>query len=299
MKKLVFLLFLLFSTVCHAKLDVVFAIDNNYPPYTMLMIDSIMKNNISKQDYTFWVLETGITPENKKKMADYVQSIGQEIKFITIDSNYIEDWRKLYSTPAQTDLSITHITPIAMARILIPKLLPQDLDKALYLDSDMLVAEDLKNLYDEDLGDYFVGMVEDNLCQRKGYMNAGVILFNLPKWRENDMTKKMLFYLNRHTEEFSCNQGPYWIVRGCYLYKDQDLIHIVLKNKTKELDARWNNQDIKDEKVDISTQKGIYHFIGGGERKPWNSQKSDPQKLWLHYWKEAPFHSEYKIKENQ
>ena len=293
MKKLIFLLFFLFSTVCHAaNLNVVFAIDNNYPPYTMLMIYSIMKNNVSNQNYTFWILEADISPENKEKMTNYVQSIGQEIKFIAVDSKYIENWRKLYSTPEETDLSITHITPISMARILIPELLPQDLDKALYLDSDMLVTEDLKNLYDEDLGNFYAGMVKDESWNIDGYMNAGLILFNLPKWRENRTSRRMISYLNRHMEEFSCNQQPFWWKKGCYLYKDQDLMNLFLKNRVKVLDQRWNNEDIENEEVDLNTTKGIHHFIGGAINKPWNSQRSDPRKLWLHYWKEAPFYSE-------
>ena len=145
MKKLIFAIILLFSSVCHAKLDVVFAIDNNYPLYAMLMINSIIKNNKSNQEYTFWILEADITDENKTKMTDYVKSINQEINFITVDPKYIKKW----------DVYSDHVTPIAMARTIVPELLPQDIDKALYLDCDMLVAEDLKTLFDIDLGDYY------------------------------------------------------------------------------------------------------------------------------------------------
>lgn len=286
MKKLLFAIIFLFSTVCHAKIDVVFAIDNNYPIYAMLMINSIMKNNVSNSDYTFWVLETGVTDENKTKMTDYVKSVGQEIKFITVPSKYIEEWQKLYKK---------HITPIAMSRILIPELLPQEIEKALYLDCDMLVAEDLKTLFDEDLGDKYVGMVQDQLWHREKYMNAGVMLFNMPLWRINEMSQKMMIYLKQHEKEFSCaGKYPFWITPGCYVYQDQDLIHLFLRNKTKELDPKWNNEDIKNEDVNMENQRGIYHYIGGGERKPWNSQVSAPQRLYMLYWRQSPLAPEIK-----
>ena len=290
MKKLIFLIILLFSTVCHAKMDVVFAIDNNYPLYTMLMINSIMKNNASKQDYTFWVLETDVTNENKTRMKNYVESVGQKINFITIDPKYIEKWSRLYND---------HITPIAMSRILIPELLPKDIDKALYLDSDMLVAEDIKTLFDEDLEDYYVGMVPDKLYRRfqyadeEGfkYMNAGVILFNLPKWRAENLSEKMLDYVDANAEKFACSRGPFWQKKDCYFYKDQDLIYFFLRKKTKEISGRWNNQILRKAQK-INEPMGIYHYIGKPHRKPWNSQETPAQKLYRQYWAESPFASE-------
>lgn len=283
MKKLIFAIILLFSSVCHAKLDVVFAIDNNYPLYTMLVINSIIKNNKSGQEYTFWVLETGITDENKTKMKDYAESIKQEINFITVDTKYIEKWSKLYDD---------YVTPIAMSRILIPDLLPQNIEKALYLDSDILVAEDLKGLFEEDLGDYYAAMVQDKMSEKEKYMNAGVILFNLPRWRVDGLSEKMVDFIDSHKRELKCSEKSFWEKSDCYKFKDQDVIHFFLKDNTKELDRKWNNQVFKNQTVTVKTQKGIYHFIGGLHRKPWNSQRNDPQKLYKRYWEESPFASQ-------
>ena len=82
--RILFLIIFLFPLKSYANINVVFTIDNNYPIYTMLLINSILKNNISNSKYTFWVIEPDITPKNKAKMKKFVEDFGQEINFIDI-----------------------------------------------------------------------------------------------------------------------------------------------------------------------------------------------------------------------
>lgn len=260
------------------RLNVVFNINDKYVYYTKLVINSIIRNNRSKSDYTFWILESDITAVNKADILDYVHSVGQEVVFVTIDQKYIEKWSKMDS----------YWPPIIMARLLIPDLLPQTIKKALYLDADILVAEDLKHLFDEDIKDYYVGMVEDarpeyhQLKEIKNgkYANSGVILFNLEKMRQDNMVQALFRYFDENYIKFSCN------VKGsCYGCKDQDLINIVLHNGIKFMDKKWNNHSAF-ENVDLSNQKGIYHFASI-EKKPWEHQDNSAQKLWLKYKEDA------------
>ena len=251
------------------KLNVVFAIDNNYVYYAKLVINSIMKSNASNSKYAFWFLEANISEENKKDIEKYVKDIGQDIVFLTIGPEYMERWIKMYGKKEKA---------ISMARILIPDLLPKSVKKALYLDTDLLVVEDLKNLFDEDLKDSYVGMAKDKIWE-KGDYNAGVILFNIKKMRDDQMVSRILSFLNDHPDEFSCDLKELWLkTDSCYRYKDQDLLNITLKGYIKTIDQRWNNINPKGK---IKKPNGIYHFAGGKHRKPWNKQDTDAQKLWI------------------
>ena len=78
----------------NTHVDVAFTIDNNYPIFTMILMDSILNN--SKANYTFWVVENNITNKNKEKMRKYVESKHQQIEFINIDTNKIDDGDNLF-----------------------------------------------------------------------------------------------------------------------------------------------------------------------------------------------------------
>ena len=196
MKKtlIIFSFILLFSTSIFAKeqINVAFCIDNNYPLYTMLLINSILLNNKSQSDYTFYVVNNNVSLWNKLRMYSYVKLRGQKIKFININTDDIDNKQNLFSKNETTK----HVSRIGTARILLPNLLPKEMKKILYLDSDMLVTSDLKELYDIPLDDYYAAMTLDiSLCDdnrelidtESNYCNSGMILMNLPLWRENNL----------------------------------------------------------------------------------------------------------------
>ena len=119
------------------------------------------------------------------------------------------------------------------------------------------------------------------------YPNAGVILFNLPKLRQDQMPSKMLKFLydNESRFEHKCIkvvEDTSW----CLWFRDQDLLWLTTRGHVKRLDSRWNDLNPGGEVKDL---KGIVHFAGVKARKPWNTQKSAAQKLWATYAAEAPF----------
>lgn len=115
-----------------------------------------------------------------------------------------------------------------------------DIDKILYLDSDILVCRDLTELFNTDLNDYVLGGVRDmapvndrfhpqgifvkkfaeKYLNNGPYINSGVLLLNLEKMRENENllfeTKIPLFY------------------------PDQDLINAAFAGKIKILPLKYN-----------------------------------------------------------
>ena len=265
------------------RVNVAFTIDNNYPIFTLLAINSILVNNASNSDYTFYIIENNVTARNKKFMRNFVEDKKQKIEFINIDTSIIDNGKYFY-----TFSDGQRITPIGMARIMIPELLPNDVDRVIYIDGDTLITADLKELYNEDLGSKYIGMsknfgnLEYKMYKFSTYCNSGVILMDLNKLREHNISKKMVTYLNVHSKEFIYSGET---DNSVYLYPDQDLINVVLDKNIKLLDQRWNNQTIRRVALSDFNQPGIIHYIG--PNKPWDFPKyyTYGVKMYYQYWK--------------
>ena len=276
MKKLklsiiLFMTFMSFSIKSYANINVAFTIDNNYPSYTLLTINSILMNNKSKSTYTFWVIENDVTEENKAMMKEFVEDNHQKINFINISLDDITKGKELYKNSYAS-----YVTNIGVARILLPKILPQDIDKILYLDSDTLAISDLKELYDMDISDYGAAMAKDhisafNISENKPpYFNSGVILINADYWRENNITQKMITYIQDNEE---------------LQFPDQDAVNKVLRGKIFKLEQKWNNlvNDMGNTLTSIN-DGGILHYFG--ITKPWHitSDRKNAVKIYYEYW---------------
>lgn len=97
-----------------------------------------------------------------------------------------------------------YCTPYTLLRLL-ADLLPGIPDKLLYLDIDIMIAGDIKQLYDIDVSDYEYAAVREKYgCWliRPDYFNAGMLLLNMDMIRETGLLvrarelirrKKMLF----------------------------------------------------------------------------------------------------------
>ncbi len=97
-----------------------------------------------------------------------------------------------------------YCTPYTLLRLL-ADLIPEIPDKLLYLDIDIMIANDIRQLYEIDVTDYEYAAVKEKYgCWliRPDYFNAGMLLFNMKKVRETGLlekarelirTKKMLF----------------------------------------------------------------------------------------------------------
>ena len=260
------------------NINVAFTIDHNYPLYTMLVIDSILKNNVSHSDYTFYVINDNLTYWDKFKMTMFVKSKKQKIKFITVDTNAINKGKN----PYKKTYFCTHVTSIGTARMMIPKLLPDDVKKILYLDSDIIVLQDLKELYDTDLGKYYAAMALDNsylyLTDEEKrdctYGNSGVILMDLDKWRKDNISEKIIDYATSRQLSLP----------------DQDAINKILEGKIKLLNSKWNNQACDGYSFLGIDETAILHYIS--YKKPWvvfESRKNDSYlELYYNYWENSP-----------
>jgi lipopolysaccharide biosynthesis glycosyltransferase len=97
-------------------------------------------------------------------------------------------------------------------RVLLPLLLPDDVDRALYLDSDMVCVGSIASLFELDVDDcpgaaarvYTAEDVarnpenfEDGADYSNGYFQVGALLMNLKWWRDNDAVRNVFSVADR------------------------------------------------------------------------------------------------------
>ncbi len=164
-------------------------------------------------------------------------------------------------------------------RVFLPDLLP-NLDRLLYLDSDMIVVSNLSPLWQTNLAGYAFAAVVNPLypfqlrthhpLHRLGlqnlddYLNSGCLLMDLAQMRS-------LGFATRIKEYAAANPDNSW--------PEQDAISAIFQSKWLKLHPRWNWQstflDLNSDSVPVaasiyreaSANPGIIHFVG--PNKPW------------------------------
>jgi lipopolysaccharide biosynthesis glycosyltransferase len=196
-----------------------------------------------------------------------------------------------------------HFSAANYFRLLLPEVVPAHLHRVLYLDADLLVRADLAPLWEAEMGgapllaarDYSAPVVGApyglpnhaalGLAADTPYLNSGVLLMDLRRWREEEIARRVLEYTRRHAD----------LVR----YADQDGINAVLAGTWGELDPRWNVPVYVGSDALFAAEEGaphgeahraarhrllreayVWHFVGG--RKPWERGCGLPgQPAWL------------------
>lgn len=284
-----FLLFLVLFLPCGATfaketINIAFTIDKNYPVFTLLAINSILKNNHSNSDYHFYIVESNLSKRQMKFMTDYIEKRGQNVSFIDVDTEVLDKGIDMFNTRQW----LGRINSISLARILLGDLLPKDVEKVLYLDGDILVLRDIKELYDTPFDGKVAVMARDNALPYYSfytfeypYFNSGVILMDLNVWRKQQISKNLLAYLNDNMDLFIPKESS----SDYYNYPDQDLINYCLKGKIKEISDMWNYAHMLGEYHEAI---GIVHFLS--QYKPWvyfDRVKYPFYELYYKYWDES------------
>lgn len=184
---------------------------------------------------------------------------------------------------------VLHIPTVSTCiRFIMPNLLVSVTDKLIYLDSDIICLQSLAKLAEFDIDNYIAGVVSDTKDMQQAiskmynidstkYFNAGVLLINTKKWCEENISEKALTLIN---------DG------NIYKFADQDVLNILLENKTLLLPIKFNTKikisiDAHQEK-EIRPYTVILHYIS--QNKPWF--KVYLSKIFEYYFSLSPWKDE-------
>ncbi|MCM1324236.1 MAG: glycosyltransferase family 8 protein [Acetobacter sp.] len=272
--------------------DVVLITDANYMDFTRVAINSAKKTKCPASKYNFHVMTLDVSE------ADVSALKAMEEENVTVsvlpqdevDLFYIRD---------------THVSKTSLLKYYIAKALPE-LDKVLYIDSDVLVLRDLNNVYNTDIEDKYLAVVKDpswffenmhvvelNLDERGFYFNSGVMLMNLKKFREDGLEAKLEDYTNNNFRT----------------YMDQDALNVVVGDDVVLLPFEANAMNFFFEHNDLNIMGQFYdrswqnyeevfapvtilHFASS--KKPLGREVSETeffrmlQRLWYKYYTGLP-----------
>lgn len=217
------------------EIPVFFAIDDLYAPYLSVALHSAIQNASPLRSYRAIVLYKELNEENRARIKR------QETDFFAIDFVPMKNKLEVITDHISNRLRCDYFTLTIYFRLFIPAMFAQ-YDRAIYIDSDIVLKGDLAELFDTDIGDnYIAGCVESSVADvpeltaymanavgvvSAEYINSGVLLMDLKKLRDLSLDTHFLHLLS--TYHFD-SVAP-----------DQDYINAMCKGKIYYLDQRWN-----------------------------------------------------------
>ena len=242
------------------EIPIFFTIDDAYAPFLGVALNSAVKNSSADRKYKAIVLHQDLSEANIKKLKA-LESDNFQIELTPMKANF-EDLDDRMSNRLRCD----YFTLTIYFRLFIPAMFPE-YDKGIYIDSDVVLTDDIAKLFDTDIGDNFIGACNDlsiadipplvayteNAVGVKGkeYINSGVLLMNLKKMRECDFEGHFLNLLN--TYHFDS------------IAPDQDYINAMCNGKIYYLDEVWDAMP-NEAKPPIKDTKIIHYNLFS---KPW------------------------------
>lgn len=246
-----------------ATLSLVLVSDANYAHGLAVTLWSARRHLSRRVTLDARVMDGGLGPGDVAALEGILKRAGGPYRLTIVPAPHLKDLEQGYTTNSLT-----------FARILAPDLFP-DIDRALYLDVDLLVRRDLAQLLDLDLGGALVAAVQDidqptlgtrnwvgenlpieefGLPGDAPYFNSGVFFMDLAAWRAEDFGAKVLKLARSRPAE--------WV------FWDQSPLNLMLHGRWKQLDESWNRQVRIDENRWQPTPLGpsILHFTCA---KPW------------------------------
>lgn len=217
------------------EIPIFFTIDDSYAPFLAVALNSAIKNANINRKYNAIVLYQDLTNENISKLKT-LETENFTITLTPMQANF-----EALDDRMSNRLRCDYFTLTIYFRLFIPAMFPQ-YDKGIYIDSDVVLTDDIAKLFDINIGDNYIGACNDLSIadipplvaytenavgvEKHEYINSGVLLMNLKKLRESDLEGHFLSLLN--TYHFDS------------IAPDQDYINAMCNGKIYYLDESWD-----------------------------------------------------------
>lgn len=243
------------------EIDVALGFDENYAPHAAAVIASVVAYAPGAR-FRFIILHSGVTPEMQARIA----ASAPGMRFV---------WTEVADEDIPPFAKREHFSRATLFRMGLEKLAPQDCRRVLYLDADMTVLADVRELAAVDLEGAPVAAAVDgfvdarqfagrwNLPPGPGYFNAGVLVIDLDKVRAETLFTKAIDFFTRHDAQLTL--------------ADQDALNWACWGRWKRVDVAWNAQrhmaipsliaEIPEDRRLNGRAPKIVHFTG--PEKPW------------------------------
>ena len=251
-------------------INIVLASDNNYAQHVAVVAASVLCN--TEEKIRIHLLSDGVSKDRLELIDNTIRNLGSTLNVYELSEYKCFD--NLFTSG--------HISKAAYFRLDIANILPKDVKKVIYIDVDLLVLQDIGNLYKSDMQSKPLAAVPDygimsskRLMQQKHdviglsknsmYFNSGVVIMDLEQWRKNDYAKQVIELASA----------------GNLSHHDQDALNKVFLGNWQALPLKWNvippvfnlftkillNKNLRKNAITARKEKAIMHFAG--RYKPW------------------------------
>lgn len=272
-----------------SRMNIATALNSKYMRYAYVMLTSLFMNQGGAEIHVY-LLNNDLTSYDRDALTGLGEKFHQNIHFLQIDRDFFPN-----ELPVNSAWTLE-----AYFRLMLLDILPEEVDRLLYLDVDIIVDKSIHDLYFTDFGNSFFCVCRDAGVRfplkdvrnelfrehvKKGftYFNSGVMLWNISDLRKRYNFK---FYMNL------IKQLNYKV-----LAPDQDLLNFAHYNQITLLDEYRYNLFSKMSYyagvtyADVKRETVIVHFAG---QKPWQGDciHYEIERLWWDYAKLTPFYHE-------
>lgn len=235
-----------------------YAINEGYVDYCRVSMLSLMENN-PDMEVCFHILTDNLSEKAVCRLHDLATSHKCSVR--------------IYEIPDQkvNHLDLNGWSKIAWYRLFLPELVDSNVSRLLYLDTDIIIAGSLDELFDTDLEDNSLAGCRDIMSyypalynrigydMKYGYICSGVLLMNLDYFRNHDLGNEILKFSTEHSERIN--------------FPDQDAINCVCHKTMKLLPLKYGilapfftDQEFmlnhKDEVTEMINDPRIIHYAG-------------------------------------
>lgn len=275
---------------------IVTAADDAFAMPMAVTLYSALANLKGVRAVSLYIIDGGISERNRLKLAQVLNVKHLEVQI---------EWGKPDFVQLDRLIPCEWNTQAAYLRLLIPELLPTRYDRAIYLDSDLVVERDLEQLWEQDIEAYpalavlnfippFIGCKREQdknfplfgLPPDTPYCNTGVMVMNLKRWRQEKIGSRALEFARK----FPLPEG------------DQDALNIIIAGEWGLIDPKWNVQlsgiddygrfydlselEMQQKREELLREPYVLHFTW--RIKPWHLDYTGPARLrFFHYLKHS------------
>lgn len=273
-------------------IPIVFATDENYVPYCGVAVSSLIKHAGHVNTYEITILFDSLSSLSVYRL-EHLSTDHVRVSCRSIHA-YIAGLKVL---------EYNHLTIASAYRLVIPDVLSQ-YDKVLYLDSDIVVNEDVAKLYHMDIGSNLLGAVRGYFKRDKddfiynhitktlgisedSFFNAGILIMNIVGFKEKDVAHRCFKLLTERDDLY---------------FMDQCALNIVCEGSVHYLPGRWNHEWLylfaaNNDRLPTSCEEferckapAIIHY--DGVEKPWDYPEQFLSDFFWSYARDTIFYEE-------
>jgi lipopolysaccharide biosynthesis glycosyltransferase len=233
------------------EISVALCADKNVEVSLHVTLYSLLKS--SQHPVKINLVQKGYQPKDIEKINQTLQSFSGKYQL-----NIIEfDESTLFGR-----FKGLHGSQFNFAKLILANVLSDD--RIIYLDSDLSIAKDLSELFSTNLNGSVIGAastetIGDSLRstfyqsigmkQTAKYFNSGVMLMDLKRWRELDITSQCLSFANKYVDRLT--------------FGDEAILNCVFYENFQIINSCYNHALYPDSPpVQSNNSASIFHFVG-------------------------------------